>query len=167
MILRHWRLLTRRTTRPQSCRLSSTTPPPPVLPSLPRTYSTPLAKHLTEAIKTTGPIPLAAYMRQCLTSEHGGYYTSASDPFGRSGDFITSPEISQLFGEMVGIWVVSEWLLQGRKSNLQLIELGPGRGTLMGDVLQVRYFLSLRGRVVMLIETIDTHQFPVTRLSDL
>ncbi|KAF8243535.1 DUF185-domain-containing protein, partial [Wilcoxina mikolae CBS 423.85] len=101
-----------------------------------RTFSTPLAKHLTEAIKTTGPISLAAYMRQCLTSEHGGYYTSAADPFGRSGDFITSPEISQLFGEMVGIWVVSEWMAQGRKSNIHLIELGPGRGTLMDDVLR-------------------------------
>jgi len=146
MISSHWRLLTRLTTRLQSCRFSSAAAPPsPIPPSLPRAYSTPLAKHLTEAIKTTGPIPLAAYMRQCLTSEHGGYYTSAIDPFGRSGDFITSPEISQLFGEMVGIWVVSEWLSQGRKSNLQLIELGPGRGTLMDDILRVEYFLSVRG----------------------
>jgi hypothetical protein len=101
-----------------------------------RTYSTPLAKFLTEAIKTTGPIPLAQFMRQCLTSDIG-YYTSESDPFGRKGDFITSPEISQLFGEMLGIWIVSEWMAQGRKDKIQLIELGPGRGTLMDDVLRV------------------------------
>ena len=101
-------------------------------------------------------------MRQCLTSSQGGYYTTtrsrddaqAADQFGAEGDFITSPEISQVFGEMVGIWFVSEWLAQtqaqaqgrsgtggsdGRK--VHLIELGPGRGTLMDDVLRtVRNF---------------------------
>ena len=110
------------------------------VPSAPnRPYTNTLAKHLTEAIRTTGAIPLAAYMRQCLTSEFGGYYTTGADPFGRKGDFITSPEISQLFGEMVGLWVVTEWMKQGRKTaGLQMIELGPGRGTLMDDVLRVR-----------------------------
>lgn len=81
-------------------------------------------------------------MRQCLTSASGGYYTAKKsdgrDPFGRKGDFITSPEISQLFGEMVGVWLVTEWMKQGRrKEGVQLIELGPGRGTLMDDVLRV------------------------------
>lgn len=58
------------------------------------------------------------------------------DPFGTSGDFITSPEISQMFGELVGIWVLTEWMLQNKPSNARLIEFGPGRGTLMADMLR-------------------------------
>lgn len=91
--------------------------------------------------QTTGPVPVAAYMRQVLTAPDGGYYTSrpeGGDQFGQKGDFITSPEISQIFGELVGLWFVAEWMLQGRKSSgVQLIEVGPGRGTLMDDMLRV------------------------------
>lgn len=92
--------------------------------------------------QTTGPISIAAYMRQCLTSPQGGYYTTtrsetSSDQFGSKGDFITSPEISQVFGEVVGIWFVTEWMAQGRRSSgVQLIEVGPGRGTMMDDILR-------------------------------
>ena len=79
-------------------------------------------------------------MRQCLTSPEGYYasQTGNQDPFGRTGDFVTSPEISQVFGELVGIWFVSQWIVQGRKnSGIDLIEVGPGRGTLMDDILRV------------------------------
>ncbi|TLD37639.1 DUF185-domain-containing protein [Venturia nashicola] len=105
-----------------------------------RKWTTPLAKHLAEAITTTGPIPVAAYMRQCLTSPDGGYYTSGAegrDQFGTKGDFVTSPEISQVFGELVGLWIVAEWMAQGKKSSgTHIIEVGPGRGTLMNDMLR-------------------------------
>src|SRR3569833_2573334 len=72
-------------------------------------------------------------MRMCLTSDLGGYYTGAieedRDQFGLKGDFVTSPEISQVFGELIGIWFVTEWLAQGKpKQGVELIEVGPGGG---------------------------------------
>ncbi len=96
---------------------------------------------LSSLSQTTGPISIATYMRLCLTSPHGGYYTShitGKDQFGQKGDFITSPEISQIFGELLGIWMVAEWMAQGKISQgVEIIEVGPGRGTLMDDMLRV------------------------------
>ncbi|KAK6351227.1 hypothetical protein TWF718_004397 [Orbilia javanica] len=98
-----------------------------------------LGQSIAKAIESTGPISLIHYMKQCLTGKDGGYYTSSSDPFGEAGDFVTSPEISQMFGELIGIWVIYEWMSQNQCNGKKvvLIELGPGRGTLMDDALRV------------------------------
>lgn len=91
---------------------------------------------LVESIKATGPIPVSSFMKQCLTNPEYGYYTSQQGQFGHQGDFVTSPEISSIFGETVGIWLYLIWLLQGKPDNVNLIEFGPGNGTLMADVLR-------------------------------
>ncbi|KAH3676115.1 hypothetical protein WICMUC_002412 [Wickerhamomyces mucosus] len=96
-----------------------------------------LSKILSKVIEITGPIPLSSYMRQCLTHPTLGYYTS-KDPLGGQGDFITSPEISQLFGEMIGIWFYSIWKsLDSSTRKINFIEFGPGKGTLMYDCLKI------------------------------
>jgi NADH dehydrogenase [ubiquinone] 1 alpha subcomplex assembly factor 7 len=81
-----------------------------------------------------GPISIADYMQLALTHPEFGYYTR-KDPLGAGGDFITAPEISQLFGELIGLWLAEQWLLMG-KPQAALTELGPGRGTLMADILR-------------------------------
>lgn len=96
---------------------------------------TALAELLIETITKTGPITLAEYMGECLLHPKFGYY-STRDPFGTEGDFTTAPEISQMFGELLGLCLAQTWLDQGAPEKFALTELGPGRGTLMADVLR-------------------------------
>ncbi len=96
---------------------------------------TPLGQDLIARISRTGPMTVADYMTECLLHPRHGYYTTR-DPFGQSGDFITAPEISQMFGELIGLWLAQVWTDQGAPSAFVLAELGPGRGTLMSDVLR-------------------------------
>lgn len=105
-----------------------------------------LRSFFQETIKTTGPISLSAYMRQCLTHPKFGYYTTRDPLDTQSGDFITSPEISSVFGEMIGIWLYTVWESQGKPQNVNFVELGPGKGTLMADTMRVfSKFVKQRG----------------------
>ncbi|XP_070661486.1 uncharacterized protein [Malus domestica] len=95
-----------------------------------------LVKHLKGIIKFRGgPISVAEYMEEVLTNPKAGFYMNR-DVFGAGGDFITSPEVSQMFGEMVGVWAMSLWEQMGQPDKVNLVELGPGRGTLMADLLR-------------------------------
>ncbi len=94
-----------------------------------------LADLLVARIAATGPITVAEYMAECLLHPVHGYYTTR-DPFGAAGDFTTAPEISQMFGELLGLCLAQAWVDQGGPSRFTLAELGPGRGTLMADVLR-------------------------------
>jgi NADH dehydrogenase [ubiquinone] 1 alpha subcomplex assembly factor 7 len=94
-----------------------------------------LAEQIDAQIRTTGPMSLATFMGLCLSHPRHGYY-AAGRPIGAEGDFITAPEISQMFGELVGFFIVNLWQQMGQPTSFTLLELGPGRGTLMQDALR-------------------------------
>ena len=96
---------------------------------------TALAEILRGRIAQDGPMTVADYMAECLMHPAHGYYTTQT-PFGAKGDFTTSPEISQMFGELLGLCLAQGWLDQGAPARFTLAELGPGRGTLMADALR-------------------------------
>ena len=98
---------------------------------------TKLAEDLTSYIRMRGPISLHDYIGQTSNHVIHGYYQQAAEKIGSGGDFVTSPEISQLFGEMVAIWLLSAWKSMGSPKNVNLVELGPGKGTLMKDILRI------------------------------
>jgi NADH dehydrogenase [ubiquinone] 1 alpha subcomplex assembly factor 7 len=94
-----------------------------------------LGERLKQRIAQDGPISVADYMDACLADARGGYYRTRQ-PIGLEGDFITAPEISQIFGELLGLWAVAVWRAMGEPSRVIVAELGPGRGTLMADALR-------------------------------
>ena len=96
---------------------------------------TALAAEIRERIRRDGPLSVAAYMELCLSHPAHGYYRRGR-PIGAAGDFITAPEVSQMFGELIGLWCAAVWQAMGRSRPVRLVELGPGRGTLLADALR-------------------------------
>jgi len=94
-----------------------------------------LAEHLRRLIAVDGPIPVSRFMAEALGHPEHGYYRRR-DPLGADGDFVTAPEVSQMFGELVGLWCAETWRQMGAPRRVVLAELGPGRGTLMADALR-------------------------------
>ncbi|WP_173931970.1 class I SAM-dependent methyltransferase [Chelativorans sp. Marseille-P2723] len=94
-----------------------------------------LGQKISRLIEVTGPMSVADYMAHCLFDPEYGYYTTR-EPFGAAGDFITAPEVSQMFGELVGIWLYAAWQAAGAPQDAVFCEIGPGRGTLMKDMLR-------------------------------
>jgi SAM-dependent MidA family methyltransferase len=92
---------------------------------------TPFARDLHDRIRLEGPVTVERYMGLCLR-----HYYATRDPFGPGGDFVTAPEISQMFGELIGLWAVAVWQSMGGPAPVRLVEIGPGRGTLMADALR-------------------------------
>ncbi len=95
----------------------------------------PLEADIRRRIAAAGPMPVGEYMAICLGDPEHGYYRTR-DPLGAGGDFITSPEISQMFGELIGLWLAAIWMRMDQPKHVNVIELGPGRGTLMNDALR-------------------------------
>lgn len=117
-----------------------------------------LKKFIVDKIKTSGPITVAEYMKTSVSAPFVGYYGQFSNNqkvFGEKGDFITSPELTQLFGEMIGVWVFHELANTGHKGSWQLVELGPGRAQLMNDVLNALSKFNDEDVSVHLVETSD------------
>ncbi len=102
----------------------------------------PLKRIIIERILTDGPMPVGDYMAMCLTHPQHGYYTTGTPVGGRAsaqrsgGDFITAPEVSQMFGELIGVWCMEVWQALGSPDPFVLAEIGPGRGTLMKDLMR-------------------------------
>ena len=109
-----------------------------------------LRDRLIRQIRMDGPIPVSAYMQTCLHDPSDGYYANGA---GLGRDFITAPETSQMFGELVGLWMVAQWQALGSPERFNLVEIGGGRGTLMADALRVaKRFLPLERVQLILIE---------------
>lgn len=116
-----------------------------------------LRDRLAAQIAQTGPLTVAQYMTACLHDPQDGYYATRP-ALGEGGDFITAPLVSQMFGELIGVWAISAWQAMGAPRRFVLVEMGPGDGTLMSDVLRAAGRLSpafLETAEVWLVETSD------------
>ena len=115
---------------------------------------TALRREIAELIAGEGPISVERYMALALSHPRHGYYRSR-DPFGAQGDFVTAPEISQMFGELIGLWAADCWARMGEPARFAFVELGPGRGTLMADALRAARIVPrfLEAAQVHLVET--------------
>ena len=113
-----------------------------------------LRERLARQIRETGPLTVAQYMTACLHDPQFGYYATRP-ALGEDGDFITAPMVSQMFGELIGVWAASAWSLLGEPPQVRLVELGPGDGTLMQDLLRAARAAPgfLRAADVWLVET--------------
>jgi NADH dehydrogenase [ubiquinone] 1 alpha subcomplex assembly factor 7 len=111
---------------------------------------TPLALKLKDRIRREGPISVSQYMEACLHDPQFGYYRT-QNAIGAAGDFVTAPEISQVFGELIGLWCAVVWQQMGSPNPMHLVELGPGRGTLMRDAL------TAAGKVTGLLPALEVH----------
>jgi NADH dehydrogenase [ubiquinone] 1 alpha subcomplex assembly factor 7 len=114
----------------------------------------PLESEIRRLISLAGPMPVSEFMGLCLGHPKHGYYMT-HDPFGSEGDFTTSPEISQMFGELLGLWAAAVWRQMGAPADVRLIELGPGRGSMMLDMLRAAHVMPdfRRAIAVHLVET--------------
>jgi SAM-dependent MidA family methyltransferase len=110
----------------------------------------PLLPVVREHVRRHGPLPVDRYMQLCLQHPEHGYWRRAQT-IGAQGDFVTAPEISQVFGELIGLWCAAAWESMRRPRPVRLVELGPGRGTLMRDALRAA------GVVPQLAEALDVH----------
>ena len=117
--------------------------------------ATALARRLAERIAQDGPISVAVYMQACLQDPEHGYYRRRM-AVGGAGDFVTAPEISQVFGELIGLWCAVVWQQMGAPNAVRLIELGPGRGTLMRDTLRAARLVP-EFRAALSIELVESN----------
>lgn len=127
-----------------------------------------LKDRILRLIETGGPIPVSTYMQLALHDPAQGYYATRS---GLGTDFITAPEVSQVFGELIGLWVVHEWRAMGAPEEFQLVEIGPGRGTLMADALRLAYVAGGRefaraARLTLVEPSPDLRTVQADRLKD-
>ena len=111
-----------------------------------------LGEEIADLILANGPVSVETFMNLALSHPRHGYYMTR-DPLGKAGDFITAPEISQMFGELLGLWAAGVWVAMGSPATIRLVELGPGRGTLMLDALRAarvaqEFFASLHVHMV-------------------